>query len=82
MQLFPAAGGSAAPLQRVSFGEPGLRERAHLQEWAVAHPEVLGEDLLVVSGLPLEQRGHDGLSRYALPQRGEGLFVQCALRSE
>ncbi len=62
MQLFLATGANAAPLQRVSFGEQGLRERAHLQEWVVAHPEVLGEDLLVVTVEYDSWRGVDGVA--------------------
>ncbi|MDP9434641.1 MAG: hypothetical protein M3P93_05365 [Actinomycetota bacterium] len=49
MRLFSASGATATPLQRVSFGEQGLRERAHLQEWVVAPPEMLGEDLLIAT---------------------------------
>ena len=26
-----------------------MQERAHLQEWVIAHPEILGDDLLVVT---------------------------------
>ena len=36
------------PLQRCSFGEIGLRERAHLQKWIAKYPSVLGEKLLVI----------------------------------
>ena len=36
------------PLQRCSFGEIGLRERAHLQKWIAKYPSVLGEILLII----------------------------------
>ncbi len=39
----------------------GLRERAHLQEWVIVHPEVLGEDLLVVTVEYDSWRGVDGV---------------------
>jgi len=31
------------------LAEAGLRERADLQEWVVAHPEILGPDVLIVT---------------------------------
>jgi hypothetical protein len=36
------------PLQERSFGELGLRERAHLQEWIAKYPLALGEELLII----------------------------------
>ncbi|HLM39878.1 MAG TPA: hypothetical protein VK434_09835, partial [Microvirga sp.] len=30
------------------FGELGLRERDHLQEWLAALPDALGEELLII----------------------------------
>lgn len=33
----------------ISFADAGLRERDDLQEWIIAHPTVLGSDLLIVS---------------------------------
>jgi hypothetical protein len=32
-----------------SLPECGLTERQHLQEWIIAHPDILGEDILVVT---------------------------------
>ncbi len=49
MQLFTAAGAQAQPLTPTTFAQEGLRERDHLQEWVIAHPEVLGTGLLVVT---------------------------------
>jgi alkylated DNA nucleotide flippase Atl1 len=48
-QLFTVAGQSAVPAQRVSLTEAGLRERDHLQEWVLANPEILGDDLKIVT---------------------------------
>jgi hypothetical protein len=36
------------PLQERSFGELGLRERTHLQEWVAKYPLALGEELLII----------------------------------
>lgn len=48
-QLYTVDGATAVPATRVSLTEAGLREREHLQEWVVAHPEILGEDVLPVT---------------------------------
>ena len=45
--LYTVSGASAA--KRISLTEAGLLERQHLQEWVLAHPEILGEDVLVVA---------------------------------
>ncbi len=48
-QLYTVEGAKATPAERVSLTEAGLLERQHLQEWVIAHPEILGEDVLVVT---------------------------------
>ena len=35
-------------LEKRLFSDLGFRERDHLQEWIAKHPEVLGEDLLII----------------------------------
>ncbi len=62
MQLFNASQSSAAPLARVTFADAGLKERADLQEWVVAHPEVLGDNLLVVTIEYDSWRASDGVA--------------------
>jgi hypothetical protein len=47
--VFTVSDGSASPAVPVTFAEAGLREREHLQEWVLAHPRILGEDLRIVS---------------------------------
>ena len=42
-------GAKATPAERVSLTEAGLLERRHIQEWVIAHPEILGEDVLIVT---------------------------------
>lgn len=39
---------SITPLKQKSFSELKFKERAHLQEWIVSHPECLGEPLLII----------------------------------
>jgi alkylated DNA nucleotide flippase Atl1 len=48
-QLYTVEGARATPAERVSLTEAGLLERQHLQEWVIAHPEILGEDVLIVT---------------------------------
>jgi alkylated DNA nucleotide flippase Atl1 len=48
-QLYTVEGAKATPAERVSLTEAGLLERQHLQEWVIAHPEILGEDVLIVT---------------------------------
>jgi len=48
-QLYTVEGTKATPAARVSLTEAGLLERRHLQEWVIAHPEILGEDVLVIT---------------------------------
>ena len=36
------------PVNEVDFANVGVREREHIQEWIASHPDILGEDLLVI----------------------------------
>ncbi len=47
--LFTVAGSAATPAEPVTLAEVGLRERHDLQEWVLAHPAILGDDVLVVT---------------------------------
>jgi alkylated DNA nucleotide flippase Atl1 len=47
--LFTVSGLKATPVTRTWLTAEGLRERQELQEWVIAHPEVLGESVLVVT---------------------------------
>lgn len=40
---------SAEPLVRTSLQDEGLWERSHLQQWALQYPELLGENLHVIT---------------------------------
>lgn len=48
-QLFTVEGSTAALAQPISLADAGLREREHLQEWVVANPQLLGDDLRIVT---------------------------------
>lgn len=42
--VFSVEGTIATPAVPITLTEAGLREREHLQEWVLAHPELLGAD--------------------------------------
>lgn len=67
-------------LDRRRFGELGLREREHLQEWIAARPEMLGEELLIIQK---EFDGFDGtqerLDLLALDQSGRLVIIENKL---
>lgn len=62
MQLFHTTGSSATALSKTTFAALGLRERDHLQEWVIANPAVLGDDLLVITAEYDSWRGSDGVT--------------------
>lgn len=47
--VFAVAGSTANAAERISLADAGLREREHLQEWVIAHPEILGPDVMIVT---------------------------------
>ena len=47
--MFTVAGSKAVRAERVTLADAGLLERQHLQEWVKEHPDVLGEEVLVVT---------------------------------
>lgn len=48
-RVFSIDGNQAVPAEPVSLAEVGLRERRDLQEWVIAHPEILGSGVKVVT---------------------------------
>jgi hypothetical protein len=40
---------TASPAAPGSFGEMALKERFDIQEWILARPQILGEELLVIT---------------------------------
>ncbi len=69
--LFTVAGSVAMPAQMISLEEAGLEERADLQEWVLANPEILGSSVKIISfdvdrqwatpGVPQDRLGILGL---------------------
>jgi hypothetical protein len=47
--VFTIEGAAATAAQRMSLAAAGLLERAHLQEWVVTHPEILGVEAKIVT---------------------------------
>lgn len=47
--MFHVSGSTATPIRQVSLADAGLREREHLQEWVLNHPEMLGDGLMIVT---------------------------------
>ncbi len=47
--VFAVAGSTADPAERISLEEAGFREREHLQEWVIAHPEIIGPGVMIVT---------------------------------
>ena len=47
--VYRVQGTSAQPMKVSTLEAAGLREREHLQEWLLANPEILGDDVLVVT---------------------------------
>lgn len=48
-QLYSVNGATVTPAKRLSLASAGLLERQHLQEWVLSHPEILGEDVLIIT---------------------------------
>ncbi|ALE78005.1 DNA-binding protein [Pseudonocardia sp. AL041005-10] len=81
--LLVVNGTSATPATETSLHEHHLMERRHLQEWVIANPKVLGEDVLVITsefgswaadtdGAP----AHDRLDVLALDGTGRLVVVE------
>ncbi len=47
--VFTVEGTTAMPATQISLSEAGLCERSHLQEWVLAHPQILGDDVVIVA---------------------------------
>jgi len=58
--VFTVEGSIARPARLISLAEAGLTERAHLQEWVLSHPEILGSDIRIVAFEFDRWRSHAG----------------------
>jgi len=47
--VFAVSGSTAVLAEPISLAEAGLKERDHLQEWVLAHPEIIGPDVMIVT---------------------------------
>lgn len=78
-EVFDSRATKAVP---ISLEEAGLREREHLQEWIVSNPEILGEDIIIVTvefGSWVSHSGsseRDRLDVLALDSSGRLLVVE------
>lgn len=73
--VYSVQGTSAQPMRVSTLAAAGLRERDHLQEWVLANPEILGDDVLVVTSefdqwFSKEGRDPDRLDVLGLGQDG------------
>jgi len=59
--MFRVDGSSANSLERIPLAKAGFSERAHLQEWILANPSVLGDDVLMIASEYDRWTGSDGV---------------------
>ena len=80
--VFTVSGAVATAAQPIGLADAGLRERQHLQEWVIAHPQVLGEDVKIVTaefGRWTDNSGaleRDRLDLLALDSTGQLVVVE------
>ena len=43
------AGSAATAAESISLADAGFKEREHLQEWVLTHPEIIGPDVMIVT---------------------------------
>ena len=48
-RVFTVVCAVATPLLPITLAEAGFSERTHLQEWVIAHPEMLGDGVMIVT---------------------------------
>lgn len=73
--VYRVNGTSAVKMKTSTLEAAGLKERQHLQEWVLANPEILGEDVLIVTSefdqwFSKEGRDPDRLDVLGLGQDG------------
>lgn len=58
--VFTVDGATATAAEPIGLADAGLRERQHLQEWVIAHPEVLGTSIKIIAFEFGSWTGHTG----------------------
>ncbi|PPL19214.1 hypothetical protein [Microterricola pindariensis] len=58
--VFTVNGATATAAIPIGLAQAGLKERQHLQEWVIAHPEVLGSSIKIVAFEFGSWTGHTG----------------------
>lgn len=48
-RVFSISGPEASPAEPITLADAGLKERSDLQEWVLAHPEILGPEVMIVT---------------------------------
>jgi hypothetical protein len=83
--VFTVEGNKALAAQSISLADAGLKEREHLQEWVLAHPHILGQDVLVVTSEFDRWTSRGGAERDRLDILGldsEGRLVVAELKRD
>jgi hypothetical protein len=71
---------SLTAVQQVSFAEIGVQERKDLEAWVISHPEVLGEQLLIItSEFDRFDKSNRRLDVLALDEDGTLVVVELKL---
>lgn len=78
--LIDPATKSPLDLTRASFSDIGMKERADFQEWILAHPQMLGEELLIItSEFDRFNRSNNRLDIMALDKQGVLTIIELKL---
>lgn len=84
--VFTVNGATAIAATPIGLAQAGLKERQHLQEWVIAHPEVLGSSIKVVAFEFGSWTGHTGEKERdrldVLALDGEGHLIVVELKRD
>jgi len=83
--VFSVEGSKAVAASRIALADAGLAERAHLQEWVLAHPEIMGDGILVITSEFDSWRSTSGAERDRLDILGldrRGRLVVAELKRD
>lgn len=84
--VFTVNGATATAATPIGLAQAGLKERQHLQEWVIAHPEVLGSSIKIVAFEFGSWTGHTGEKERdrldVLALDGEGHLIVVELKRD